>query len=114
MPPNHKSNQEARILQAIKAIHSNISSNIHAAARVYDVSRSTLTNRFCGKPIRQQSQIVNQKLFPTGEDVFFQWILRISKWGFLLRSSSVRKMADILFSTRIEFPVDKSPIISKN
>jgi hypothetical protein len=34
MPLNHKSDQEARILQAIEAIHSNISPSIRAAARL--------------------------------------------------------------------------------
>ena len=67
MPPNHKSNQEARILQAIKAIHSNISPNIRAVARAYDVSRSTLINRLREQLTRQQSQIVNRKLFSTEE-----------------------------------------------
>ena len=48
MPPNHKSDQEARILQAIEAIHDNTSPSIRAAARAYDVPRSTLTNRLGG------------------------------------------------------------------
>ena len=68
MPPNRKSNQEARILQAIQAIHSNISPNIRAAARAYDVPRSTLINRLREQSTRQQSQIVNRKLLPTEEE----------------------------------------------
>ena len=72
MPPNHKSDQEARILQAIEAIHDNTSPSIRAAARAYDVPRSTLTNRLGGQPTRQQSQIVNRKLLPTEEEALLQ------------------------------------------
>ena len=52
IPPNHKSDQEARILQAIKAIHSNISPSIRAAALAYDVPRLTLSNRLRGQLTR--------------------------------------------------------------
>ena len=114
MPPNHKSNQEARILQAIKAIHSNISPNIRAAARAYDVLRSTLTNRLRGQPTRQQSQIVNRKLLPTEEEALLQWVLSMGERGFPPRISAVRKMADILLSACTASPVDASPIIGEN
>ena len=42
MSSNYKDNQEARILQAIEAIHINKSLSIHAAARIYDVPYTTL------------------------------------------------------------------------
>ena len=48
MPPNYKSDQEARISQAIEAIHSNTSLSIRAAARAYDVPRLTLAKRLRG------------------------------------------------------------------
>jgi hypothetical protein len=40
MPPNHKGDREARISQAIEAIHNNNSPSIRAAARAYDVPYS--------------------------------------------------------------------------
>ncbi len=72
MPLNHKSDQEARILQAIEAIHSNISPSIRAAARAYDVPQSSLTNHLRGQPTLQQSRMANQKLLPTEEEALFQ------------------------------------------
>ena len=55
MPPNHESDQKARILQAIKAIHSNNPLSIRAAARAYDIPRSTLADRLRKQSTRQQS-----------------------------------------------------------
>lgn len=102
------------MLQAIEAIHSNIYPNIRAAARVYDVPRSTLTNRLRGQPTRQQSQIVNQKLLPTEKEALLQWVLSMSEQGYPPRISAVRKMADILLSARAASPVDASPTIGEN
>jgi len=55
MPPNRKADQEARILQAIEAIHNNVSPSIRAAARIYDVSYTTLATRFREQSTYQQS-----------------------------------------------------------
>ena len=114
MPPNHESDQEARILQAIEAIHSNTSPNIRAAARAYNVPRSTLTNRLRGQLTRQQSQIVNRKLLPTEEEALLQWVLSMGDRGFPPRISAVRNMADILLSARTGSPADTLPIIGEN
>ncbi len=114
MPPKHKSNQEDRILQAIKAIHSNISPNIRAAARASDIPRSTLTNRLRGQSKHQRSQIVNRKLLITQEEALLQWILSMGEQEFLPRISSSRKMADNPFSAYTTSSVDTSLIIGKN
>ena len=52
MPPNHESDQETRILQAIEAIHSNIFPSIRAAARAYDIPRLILADRLRGQLTR--------------------------------------------------------------
>ena len=114
MPPNHESDQEARILQAIDAIHSNISPSVRAAARAYDVPRSTLADRLRGQPTRQQSQIVNRKLLPTEEEALLQWVLSMGERGFPPWISAVHKMADILLSARAASPVDALPTIGEN
>ena len=114
MPPNHKSDQEARILQAIEAVRSNISPNIRATARTYDVPHSTLTNRLRGQPTLQQSRMANRKLLPTEEEALFQWVISMGERGFPPRISAVRKMADILLSTRTESLANTSPIVSEN
>ena len=46
MPPNRRADQEARILQAIEAIHNNVSPSIRVATRIYDVLYTTLATRF--------------------------------------------------------------------
>jgi len=72
MPPNHKDDQEARISQAIEAIHSNNSPSIRAAACAYDVPHSTLAKRLREQPTYQQSRMTNQKLLHTEEEALFQ------------------------------------------
>ena len=52
MPPKHDSDRETRVLQAIEAIHSEEPLSIRAAARIYDVPRLTLADRFYGLPTR--------------------------------------------------------------
>jgi len=101
MPPNHKDDQEARISQAIEAIHSNNSPSIRAAARAYDVPHSTLAKRLRGQSTYQQSRMTNQKLLPTEEEALFQWVISMSERGFPPQISAVHKMADILLSAHI-------------
>jgi len=72
MSLNHKDDQEARISQAIEAIHSNNSSSIRAAACAYNVSHSTLAKCLCEQSTYQQSQMTNQKLLSTEEEALFQ------------------------------------------
>ena len=111
---NHKDDQEARISQAIEAIHSNNSPSIRATARVYDVSHSTLAKCLCEQPTYQQSWMTNQKLLHTEEEALFQWVIFMSKWGFSTRISAVCKMADILLSARTEFFVNASLTVKEN
>lgn len=72
MSLNHDSNQEARIIQAIDAIQCNLSSSIRVAARIYDVSYSTLVDRLRGQSTRQQSKISNRKLLSTKEEALLR------------------------------------------
>lgn len=110
MPPKNKDNRETRIAQAIKAIKDNTCPNIRAAARVFDVPRTTLTSRLHGQLTRQQSHTTQQKLLSTEEDALIQWILFMGDRGFPPRISIVRKMADILLSARTGSPINASSL----
>jgi hypothetical protein len=114
MPPNHDSKQEARILQAIKAIHDNISPTIRAAARAYDVPDTTLRRRLRGLPPRQQGQISNRLLLPTEEEALIQWILSMSERGLPPRISTVRQMANILLAARDGSSADTPSTVGEN
>ncbi|SLM33856.1 transposase tan1-aspergillus niger [Lasallia pustulata] len=114
MPPNHKGDQEARISQAIEAIHNNKSPSIRAAARAYDVPHSTLAKRLRGQPTYQQSRMANRKLLPTEEEALFQWVISMGERGFPPWISAVRKMADILLSARAGSPTNASPTVGEN
>jgi hypothetical protein len=114
MPPNRRADLEARILQAIEAIHNNVSPSIRAAARIYDVPYTTLATRFRGRPTYQQSRTENRKLLPTEEEALLQWVLSIGERGYPPRISAVRKMADILLSALARSPANASPIVGEN
>ena len=114
MSPTHGSDQEIRISQAIEAIHSNTPLSIRAAARAYEVPRSTLAKRVRGQPTYQQSRIANRKLLPTEEEALFQWVLSMGERGFPPRISAVRRMADILLLTRAGSPTNASPTVGEN
>ena len=114
MPPNHKDDQEARILQAIQAIHLNVCPSIRAAARTYDVPYTTLARRLHGQPTRQQSHIAERKLLPTEEKALILWILSMGERGFPPRISAVREMANILLSARAESSGNASPTVGEN
>ncbi|SLM33415.1 conserved hypothetical protein [Lasallia pustulata] len=114
MPPNHKGDQEARISQAIEAIHNNKSPSIHAAARAYNVPHSTLAKRLRGQPTYQQSRMANRKILPTEEEALFQWVISMGERGFPPWISAVRKMADILLSARAGSPTNASPTVGEN
>ena len=49
---------------------------------------------------RQQFQVANRKLLPTEEKALLQWILSMGERGFPPRISTVRGIANILFSAR--------------
>lgn len=110
MPPQYKDDQKTRIAQAIEAIKDNSCPNIRAAARVFDVPRTTLATRLHGVPTRQQSHITQHKLLPTEEKALLQWVLSMGERGFPPRISIVRQMAAILLSARTERTVDTSSI----
>jgi hypothetical protein len=44
--------KEARLILALKALENNENLSLQEAAKIYDVSRMTLTQRCAGKPIR--------------------------------------------------------------
>jgi len=72
MPLNRKADQEARILQAIEAIYNNVFLSICTTVCIYDVLYTTLTMCFCEQSTYQQSQMKNQKLLSTEEEVLLQ------------------------------------------
>ncbi len=110
MPPNHKGDQEARISQAIEAIHSNNSPSIRAAARAYDVPYSTLVKRLHGQPTYQQSRMANRKLLPTEEEALFQWVISMGERDFHVGSLLYAKWLIFFFQRTLIPPPTRHPL----
>ena len=104
MPPTRIRNkqdsihQEGRILLAIEAIQNKSVSSVTAAARVYDVPRSTLRDRVNGALAKPTTRGNRLKLTQLDEDLLTKWILSMDDRGVPPRPPMVRRMADILLS----------------
>jgi len=62
------SSYEARIILALGAIQNNKNLSIRAAAKLYDVPRTTLQDRLAGKPARRDITPNSKKLTQSEEE----------------------------------------------
>src|SRR5450432_4773533 len=92
--------QEGRIALAMDAIQKGHFTSARAAAKSYDVGRSTLQNRVNGRPARRDSRPTNRKLTDMEESTLVQWILSMDQRGLSPRSDFVRQMANLLIKKR--------------
>jgi hypothetical protein len=97
-PPNRVqiSPNEGSILLAISAFQSGQFSTIPAAAKAYNVSRTTLYERIKGRPSREDYTPTNKKLSKIEEDVLLRDILKLDAQGLSPTISLMREMADII------------------
>ena len=100
--------EEGRILLAIQALKLCQFKSIRAAAKAYDVPRSTLQTRLDGITSRHDSTPNSQKLTPKEEEAIVQYILDLDSRGFPPRPQSVQEMADLLLSERDASRVGKN------
>jgi len=96
---NHEA--EGRLLLAIKAVKSKQIASIRAAAKTFDVPRSTLTDRVRGRSARVDSIPNGRKLSNTEEEVLLKWILSMDSRGLPPTITMTRYMANLLLSQRL-------------
>ena len=92
--------QEARIILAIEAIRTSKKLSLRKAAEIYNIPRSTLTNRMNGQTSIRDRRPAVQKLTKLEEEVIVQYILDLDDRGFGPRLASVEDMANYLLETR--------------
>jgi hypothetical protein len=90
--------QEGRISLAIQAIQNKSILSIAAAARAYDVPRSTLRDRVNGVLSQTTLRANGHKLTQLDEDILTKWILCMDDRGAAPRPPMVRTMANILLA----------------
>lgn len=106
--------KEGRIALAIDAYKSGYFTSQSAAARAYDVPKSTFQTRLEGIQTRQETRSKNLKLSDTEEATLINWILSMEERGLLLRAESVRQIVDLLLEKRSDTNSNTSLKVSKN
>jgi hypothetical protein len=95
MPPIRNKNsrnsieQEGKILFAISALKNREISSIREAARVFQVPRSTLCDRYHGIKLKAEKRATGFKLSEYEEESLVKWILDLAKRGLPPRPSLV-------------------------
>jgi hypothetical protein len=96
--------QEGKILLALSDLQEGRVSSIRAAAKLYDIPRTTLQHRASGQASRDDTRPSGHKLTQLEEDSLCQWIISMDSRGAAPRQATVREMADILLAARGSHP----------
>jgi hypothetical protein len=90
--------REQKIQLALKDFNSGVYKTLRQAAAAHRVSKSTLTDRYNGKPTRRQARVRQQLLSPQQEELLCKWILDLEKAGSAPSHSSIKEMASMISS----------------
>ena len=91
---------EDRVILAIQAMKSNASLSQQRATTIYNISRSTLSNRRARMAARRDIHPNSSKLQRHEEEVVIQYIRKLGAQGFAPTLSYVREMANQLLAKR--------------
>jgi hypothetical protein len=92
--------QEGRVLLAIKAIQNGQTSSVAAAARSFDVPRSTLWARMTGRTNRSDARPNGHKFTQAEEESIQDWLISMDSRGGALTIEMSRDMANLLLQRR--------------
>ena len=98
---------EARVILALKAIKNDTNLSIRAAAKIYNVTASTIRNRRDGRPARCDTTANSKKLTESEENAIIQYVTELSTRSFPPRLRGVEEMANQLLRVRDAPPVGK-------
>lgn len=92
--------QEARIILAIEAIRTSKKLSCRSTAEIYNVPKSTLSDRMAGRTPRRELKANCHKLTELEEEVIVRNILDIDSRGFAPRLAGVEDMANFILESR--------------
>lgn len=92
--------QEARIILAIEAIQTSKKLSRRAAAKIYKVPYTTLSDRIDGRTFRPETRPVISKLTKIEEEVIIPHILDMEIRWFAPRLAGVEDMANYILESR--------------
>ena len=99
---------EARVILALEAIKNNEKLSVRAAAKIYNISHTTLYQRRRGRSSRRDIPANSHKLTELEERTIIQYILDLVTRSFPPRLSGVEDMANQLLRVRDAPPVGKN------
>jgi hypothetical protein len=91
--------KEARIILAIEAIRTSRKLSCRKAAKIYNISHSTLSDRMNGRTSRRETKANCLKLSELEEEVLIRYILDLDDRGFGPRLAGVEDMVYYLLET---------------
>lgn len=104
MPSN---SYEARVILALEAIKKDNKLSLLAAAKIYNISYTTLHQRHAGRPARRDTPANSRKLTDSEESAIVRYILELGTRSFPPRLCGVEDMANQLLRVRDAPPVGK-------
>ena len=99
--------KEARVILALEALQNDKNLSLRAAAKIYNVSRTTLAQRRDGRPTRREITPNSRKLTQSEEEAIVQYIIELIARAFPPRLRGVEDMANQLLRVRDAPPVGK-------
>jgi hypothetical protein len=99
---------ESRLILALQALKNDPNLSIKRAAQIYNIPRTTLSDRRAGKQSRRDIQPKSRKLTNSEELAIVQYILHLDSKGFPPRLSGIEDMANRLLSERSTERVGKN------
>jgi hypothetical protein len=93
---------EGRIALALQAYQLGQLPSLQAAARLYEVSHTTLSQRYQGTPSRANFVSPHLKLTQTEETTLVQWILSMDTRGISPTQALVQEMAELLLAEHVQ------------
>jgi hypothetical protein len=100
--------KEARINLAITAIRSTDNLSCRKAARIYNISKDTLTARITGRLLPNITELRNRKLIILEEDIVVQYILELDSRGYLPYFSTIEDIANYILYIKGLLYIDKN------
>ncbi len=97
--------KEAKVILALKALQNNKNLSLREAAKIYNVSRTTLTQQRNGRTARRDLPANSRQLTDSEERAIIQYILELDTRAFPPRLCGVEDMANQLLRVRDAPPV---------
>jgi hypothetical protein len=92
--------QESRIQQALAALEAGDVPNVTQAANAFQVPRTTLRDRFKGKPTRAAAHQNQQRFSPAEEASIARAVHQMASWGWPMTVSVINNLANDLLARR--------------